>query len=201
MGYLADYFLAGKPNAFHVLNGPWQLYNALSLASLELNDPPADDYLLMITVMPSGTHTNCGTTKNPGHIIINGKENLQFTGADKRPNNTTINGTVIITTSDLDCGILIECTTTGGSPIMQEVLIPIEILVKQKTRRLQTAPGVFTVTNYDVETEAKLGINDVIRFNDPFRDGELHDIVVRNAESGLNPMKNFQESFRLLNCF
>ncbi len=200
MGYLADYFLKGKKNAWQVKQGPFILYNALTLDTIPIDSAPEDNYLLMITIQPSGTHVNCGSVDHPGHVIIN-DEDLVFKGEDKRANTLTLSGLPEITTSGLDCGIELLCITTSGSPMVTDVLEPIEILVKHKTRRIEKSPGIFTATNYDVYTEAKLGMNDVIRFRDPFRNNELHDIVVKDAQDGLDPTQHYEEAFRILNCF
>ena len=130
----------------------WQLYSALSAATLTLLTPPTGNFRLKITLSASTTHTNCGSVAHPAYIYINASQ-VTFTQAGTQTTSTTLSAIPVITTSGLDCWILIEAIDTSGQPIYKETSTSIACFYDESVKGYYGANGVWTVSNSRMETD------------------------------------------------
>ena len=96
--------------------------------------------------------------------------------------------------------ILVECISSGGAPLRQETLTPIEIVCFPKTHIVRDPSGSgFMQTDYDVYSEEPLSIGDQIRYPDPFQ-GKTIDIYVKNNSGAVDLEYDNTQPFRVYHC-
>jgi hypothetical protein len=123
--------------AFLVEKANWKLYNALGTATLTVLTPPTGNFRLKITLSASTTHTDCA-----GTLSINCSA-VTFSAAGSQTTSTTLSSKPTITTSGLDCWILIEAIDTNGQPIKQTTNTPIKIRWEDYTKAILTPSGIW----------------------------------------------------------
>ena len=188
-----DEFTTGITNAYLVTKGTWQVWNALSAATLTPLVFPTQNCRLSVTLSASTTHTDCAGT------ITIGTETLTFTAAGRKDATTLLTSAPAITTSGLNCWILIEAYDRGGLPIPKETLTDIEIIVFPRTQWTFIS-GLWTQTDFDIRTTAEAQVGDVIRFYDSFL-GRTRDVKVKAALGGMDiEGEGAEEAFRVLRC-
>jgi hypothetical protein len=107
------------------------LYNGLSTATLTLIGTwPSNGSKLQIVASAITDHTDC-----VGDVIINGTDTYHFSQAGTKRTTTSLTAKPTITTSGLDCNLVITCTDSGGQPIYEETEtdLPCRIYPKRKS--------------------------------------------------------------------
>jgi hypothetical protein len=151
----------------------WELYDNLSAATLTLTgSTPTVPFRVAVTLSASGTHADC-----VGHIYVNG-EDLNFLVAGKKSTTTTLTALPTITTSGLDCNILITCLSTSGTELQKETDTTIAVDWDESQRWVSTPSGVWTqVDQTSCET-------------DDFT-AQMGDNVIHNSK--IYPIKNIKD--------
>lgn len=115
-------------------------YDGLSAATLTLTGTwPTNGARLQVVASAATGHTDC-----TGRVTINGVENIDFIAAGTKNGTNSITSRPTITTSGLDCNLLISCLDSGSQPIYTstETDLPCRIWLKRKS--VQQANGVWT---------------------------------------------------------
>ena len=187
-------FKTGVNNAWKVGLSNWVLYNGLPPA-VPAGPVPSSPFRVAITLSAISGHTDLA-----GSVFVNAEE-LVFTRAARLTNARELTAPPVVTTIGLDCSILIECITTGGSLIRIETLKAIEIICLPNTRILRDPSGSgWMQTSYDVWSEEPLSIGDQIRYPDPHQAGRTIDIYVKNVSSAVDLEHGNSQPFREYNC-
>ena len=141
-----------------VTKAPVTFYNGASAATLTLTGTwPANGSKLSITL--SGA--DCA-----GTLTINGTETITFTQAGKKTSTSALTARPTITTSGLNCTILITCLDSGLAPIMAETLTPIDIKFHDEQEYYSQAIGGFVKRPAQAITDETASlVNDVIQYN------------------------------------
>lgn len=138
---------------------PWTLYNGLSAPTLVLTGTaPAQNFRLAITLSTATGHTDCA-----GTVTINGTETLTFTQAAKKTTTNSLTALPTITTSGIDCNVLVTCITAGGSDIYQVTYEDFDCRWEDTQDAFLTPTGSWTLSSAKVIAKAAYVVNDVIR--------------------------------------
>ena len=133
----------------------WELYNALSAATLTLTAAaPIGSFRVSVTLSASGVHTVCAGT------VTVGSEVLTFTAAGKKTTTTYLTSLPIITTSGLDCNIKIVATDINGNDLQKETDTTIAVDWDDSTSYYPDSQGGFSRSDSNCETDtltAKIG--------------------------------------------
>ena len=187
-------FKTGVNNAWKVELGNWVLYNDL-LPAESAGPVPIGPFRVAITISAVDGHTITA-----GSVFVNAEE-LVFTRATRLTNTRELTALPLITTVGMDCNILIECITTGGSPIKRETLKPIEIICFPETHILRDPSGSgWMQTSYDIWSEEPMSIGDQIRYPDPHQAGRTIDVYVKNVSSAVDLEHGNAQPFLVYNC-
>jgi len=137
----------------------WTLYNGLSAATLVLTgSAPAQTFRLAVTLSASGEHSDCA-----GTVTVNGTETLTFTVAARKTTTTSLTALPTITTSGLDCNVLVTCISTSGSDIYQVTYEDFACRWEDTQIGYVNSTGSWTQSNAKVIAKAAYVVNDVIR--------------------------------------
>lgn len=191
--YFAE-FKTGVNNAWKVGLSNWVLYNGL-MPALPAGPVPASPFRVAITLSAITDHI-----ETAGSVFVNSDE-LVFTRAARLTNARELTALPAVTTTGLDCNILVECITTVGSPIRRETMKAIEIICFPNTQILRDPSGSgWMQTSYDIWSEEPLSIGDQIRYPDPHQAGRTIDIYVKNVSSAVDLEYENAQPFRVYNC-
>lgn len=138
-------------------------YSGLSFATLTLIGTwPTNGSKLQIVASATTGHADCA-----GRVTINGTENIDFLVAGTKNSTNLLTSRPTITTSGLDCNLLVSCLDSGSQPIYTstETDLPCRIWLKRKTA--QQANGVWTTIQETLLWVRDLTIipNDRIKFD------------------------------------
>jgi hypothetical protein len=115
------------------------LFDGLSAATLTLTGSlPSVAFRCAVTLYTAGAHTDCA-----GSVMV-GSETLTFSGASKKITTVNLSALPTITTSGLDCMVLVEAITTGGAPIQTETQTAIYCRLQNTQKSFQNAEGEWT---------------------------------------------------------
>lgn len=130
-----------KRAAIRVDRANWKIFTGASAASLVLNGDglPAVPFRCAVTLISATGHTDCA-----GSVIV-GTETLTFTVATKKTTTVVLTALPFVTTTGLDCNILIEAITASGAPIQKETLTNILISYNLRQRLAPDSMGNFTI--------------------------------------------------------
>ncbi len=111
---ISDYL---NQSGYKITKANHVLYSGLSAATLTLTGSlPSVAFRCAVTISSTTGHTDCA-----GSVVV-GSETLTFAAAGKKATTVSLSALPVITTSGLNCNILVEAITTGGAPIQQETL-------------------------------------------------------------------------------
>ena len=127
-------------DAYRVDKANWQIYSGLSSGVGTLNGDglTAVSFRCAVTISAITGHADCA-----GSITI-GSETLTFTAAGKKTTTTTLTTLPVITTSGLDCNILVEAITTGGAPIVEETAIALKTRFENTQKSYLNSQGIWS---------------------------------------------------------
>jgi len=107
--YFAE-FKTGVNNAWKVGLSNWVLYNGL-LPVVPAGPIPASPFRVAVTISAVAGHTDTA-----GSVFVNAEE-LVFSRAARLTNARELTALPAVTTTGLDCNILVECISAGGAPL------------------------------------------------------------------------------------
>lgn len=147
--------------AYLVTKASHELYAGVTSATLTLTGSlPSVSFRVAVTLSSVTGHPDC-----TGSVSV-GSETLTFTSAGKKTTTTALSALPTITTSGLDCDILIEAITTGGAPVFVETLTTLKIRFEPTTKAFVNAVGIWTQSSaYCMVVNSTIQIGDVIRYN------------------------------------
>lgn len=130
----------------------WTLFDGLTSATLSLTGTkPTVPFRCAVTLSSVTGHTDCAGT------VTIGSEIITFVEAGRKTSATLLTALPTITTSGLDCGILITCIDLSGDDLQNETGKSIAVDWDDSTKYVPNAEGNFTRSDSNCETE-ELGI-------------------------------------------
>lgn len=143
-----------KTAAYRVDRANWKIFSGPSAASLVLNGDglPTVAFKCAITLS-----TATGRTDVVGSVTV-GSETISFTSATRKTTTTLLSALPAITTSGLDCNILIEALNSGGVNILKETLTAIVCRFMNVQKSFRDALGNWTTSQAQALT-ADTGCN------------------------------------------
>ena len=149
-----------KTACFRVDRANWKLFTGLSIASLVLNGDglPAVPFKCAVTASAITGHADL-----TGTVTI-GSEVLTFTSATRKTTTILLSALPAISTSGLDCQLVIEVLSSGGANIQKETLTAITCLWVPEQKRFQDALGAWTLSNAIALTKTACNVDDIIRY-------------------------------------
>lgn len=126
-------------SAYRVVKGNHKLYDDTTAATLTLTGSlPSVSFRVAVTLSSVTGHTDCA-----GSVVV-GSETLTFTAAGKKTTTTALSALPTITTSGLDCHILVEAITTGGAPIIEETAIALRTRFEDTQKSYLNSQGIWS---------------------------------------------------------
>lgn len=134
--------------AWRVDRANWRIFSGLSAATLTLNGDglPTVAFKCAITLSTSTGHIDV-----TGSITI-GSETISFTSATRKTSTVMLSALPTITTSGLDCNILIEALNIGGAPIQKESQYDIFCRFMGTEKAYKNSEGIWTTSQAVVDT-------------------------------------------------
>lgn len=127
-------------DAYIITYANHELYDGLSAATLTLTGSlPSVPFRVAVTISSVTGHADVA-----GSVVV-GSETLTFAAAGKKTTTTVLSALPTITTSGLDCHILIEAITTGGAPIQAETAAATKIQFENTSSGYFNSQGQWTV--------------------------------------------------------
>lgn len=146
-------------SAYRVTRTNHKLYDNTTAATLTLTGSlPSVPFRVAVTLSSVTGHADCA-----GSVVV-GSETLTFASAGKKTTTTTLTALPVITTSGLDCNILVEAITSAGAPILAETLTAIAVRLAAKTSGFYNSAGVWTKTDYLIHCKTAMDVGDVVRY-------------------------------------
>ena len=145
-------------DGYRVQVNNWELYDDIAAASLTLTgNTPTVTYRLRVTTSSVTGHTNCA-----GTLTVNGSESLTFTQAATKVTTTHLAADVLptVTTSGLDCNVLIEVLDVGGAILREETAKEIKCRFQDTQKSFRDAQGNWSLSSaiaYVNEPELVIG--------------------------------------------
>ena len=117
-----------------------ELYDGLSVATPTLTGSlPSVAFRCKVTLASVTGHTDVA-----GSVVV-GSETLTFAAAGTKTTTAVLSALPVITTSGLDCNILVEAITTGGAPIQAETATATKIQFENTASGYFNSQGQWTV--------------------------------------------------------
>lgn len=146
-------------SAYRVVKGNHKLYDDTTAATLNLTGSlPSVPFRVAVTLSSVAGHTDVAGT------VTVGSETLTFTTATRKTTTTLLSALPTITTSGLNCNILVEAITSAGAPILAETLTAIAVRLAAKTSGFYNSAGVWTKTDYLIHCKTAMDVGDVVRY-------------------------------------
>lgn len=158
------------------------LYSGLSgsTALVLTGSLPAVPFRCEVAVSNTTGHTDCA-----GSVTV-GSETLAFAAAGKKKSTLDLTALPVITTSGLDCTLLIVAISPGGAPLQTETLTAIKIRMKSKSKSIPSPSGGWESIR---ESYALSWAADAVAKGDIIRYGGKDYTV-----SAIEPMRGFASS-------
>ena len=161
-----------KQTPYKVSKSLWTLYNSLSAANLTLIDvAPSVPFRCSVTLATATGHTDC-----IGSVII-GSETLTFAGAGKKLSKTNLSALPVITTSGLDCSVLITCISALGADLEKETLSEVKCAWVPSQKYFQNSLGEWQLSDIVALTKTSLNADDTVSYDN-------FDYIVRQVLGG-----------------
>ena len=127
-------------DAYIITYGNHELYDDTTAATLTLTGSlPSVSFRCRVTISAVTGHSDVA-----GSVVV-GAETLAFTAAGSKTATSALSALPVITTSGLDCNILIEAITTGGAPIQAETATATKVQFENTASGYFNAQGQWTV--------------------------------------------------------
>ena len=142
-------------DGYRVNNGNWELYDDTSAATLELTgDLPEASFRCRITLSSVTGHADC-----IGHILIN-SEDINFLAASSKNSTILLTELPTVTTTGLDCNILITAIDSAGAPIPYDTQLEISCRFQDTQKSFRDSKGEWSTSSaiaYVTETSCGIG--------------------------------------------
>lgn len=116
-----------------------ELYDGTTSATLTLTGSlPSVNFRVAVTLSSVTGHADC-----TGSVVV-GSETLTFAAAGKKTTTTALTALPTITTSGLDCNILVEAITTGGAHVIEETTIALKTRFENTQKSYLNSQGVWS---------------------------------------------------------
>lgn len=138
------------------------LFSGTSAATLTLTGtwPTGGARLSIVTSSVTG-HTDCA-----GRVTVNGTENIDFLAAGKKTTTAALTSLPTITTSGLDCNLVITVITSGGAPVYTEAETDLYCKIEIKSKSVPSPTGGWTsIQATTLQARGTFAVNDVIKFD------------------------------------
>ena len=147
-------------NAYLVTLEDHVLYDGLSSSSITLTGTlPQSTFRVSVSLYPVSGHSDC-----VGSVIV-GSETLTFISVGTKKTTNALTALPIITTSNIDCNMLIEAITTNGDKIKTEVLTAKKVRWEPTTKAFTSPSGALTqCVAYAMIRDTTIKIHDTIRY-------------------------------------
>jgi hypothetical protein len=133
---ISDYL---SQSGYRVTKAHHVLFDGLSGATLILTGSlPSVAFRCLVALYTAGAHTDCA-----GSVVV-GSETLAFAAAGKKITTVNLSALPTITTSGLNCMVLVEAITTGGAPIQTETQTAIDCRFQNTQKNFQNQEGQWT---------------------------------------------------------
>jgi hypothetical protein len=138
-----------KKTAYRVGLATWKIFTGITSATLTLNGDglPTESFLCAVTPISVAGHTDV-----VGSVTI-GSETITFAAATRKTTTVPLSALPTITTSALDCNLLIEALDLGATPLMKETLTSIKIGFKQTQKVYQDRFGKPAMSSAEAKTQ------------------------------------------------
>lgn len=169
-------------DALKIVRANHVLYSGLSgSTALALTGAlPAVPFRCEVSVSPTTGHTDC-----VGSLAIGG-ETLAFSAAGKKKSTVNLAALPTITPSGLDCNVLVEAISPGGSVLQLETSTAIKIRMKSKSKSIPSPAGGWESIR---ESYALSWASDAVEKGNIIRYGGKDYTV-----SAIEPMRGFASS-------
>jgi len=161
-----------KHTAYKVTKTPWTLYDAAGSGVLTLTKawPVGITGRVAVTVSAVEGHVDC-----TGAVVVAG-ESKNFSAPGQRLTYTTyLSALPAISTSGLDCHVLVEVITTGGQPYYEETLTAITCRWTPTQKSFRNSLGEWETSDAEVlTTSTTCNATDILRY-------EGMDYVIRQV--------------------
>lgn len=151
-----------KHTCYLVSKAPWTLYDGLSAASLTLTKawPTSFTGRVAVTVESATGRTDCAGT------VTVGSETKTFAASGQRLTFTTfLSSLPAISTSGMDCNILVEVLTTSGQPYHEETLTAVTCRWTAKQKSFKNSMGQWETSSAEVlTTSTACNVTDTLRY-------------------------------------
>ena len=142
-------------DGYRVTRGNHELYDGITAATLTLTgSPPSVNFRVAVTLSSVTGHADC-----TGSVVV-GSETLTFAAAGKKTTTTALTALPTITTSGIDCNILVEAITTGGAHIVEETAIALKTRFENTQKSYLNSQGVWSKSQaiaYVMDSSCDLG--------------------------------------------
>jgi hypothetical protein len=174
-----------KKVAYRVDRSNWYIFEDITWPVLIPNGDglPSGAFKCAVTVTAITGHADCAGT------VTIGSETKTFTTSGQRLTTTNLlTAMPSMSTSGLDCEILIEALNAGGSPIIKETALAIKIGFKKTQKAFMDSTGNFTQSSAlakTTDTNCNAGI--IIQVDD--YDYSIEQVDIKNKPSGREYMR------------
>jgi len=138
------------------------LFSGSAAATLTLTGAkPSVAFRVAVTLSTSTGHTDVAGT------VTVGSEVITFTAATRKTTTTQLSALPVITTSGLNCTVLVEAIDAAGAPIIAETLTAVHIRMKSRTKSIPAPSGGWESVrqSYAVSWSSDgVEVGDVIRY-------------------------------------
>lgn len=142
-------------DGYRVTRGNHELYDGTTAATLTLTGSlPSVSFRCKVTISAVAGHTDVA-----GSVVV-GSETLTFAAAGTKTTTTALSALPTITTSGLDCNILVEAITTGGAPIIEETAIALKTRFENTQKSYLNSQGVWSKSQaiaYVIDSSCDIG--------------------------------------------
>lgn len=151
-----------KHTCYKVAKASYVLYSGLAAASLVLTKawPASFTGRVAVTVTSATGHADCA-----GSVTV-GSEAKSFSASGQRLTYTTfLSALPAISTSGLDCNVLVEVITTSGQPYYEETLTAVKCFWSASQKSFKDTMGNFVMSDAVVLTQVAINATDTLRYD------------------------------------
>jgi len=137
-----------KSTAYRVSHANWTLFNGTSTATLVLTGTkPTVPFRCKVKVISATGHVDL-----IGHVFVNSEDLNFISGVTLKQSTISLTALPTITTTGLDCTILVECIDAGGAPITVETKTAFLCRWMDSSRSYVDSTGTWTQSLAEVLT-------------------------------------------------
>lgn len=128
-------------DGYRVTKGTWTLYSDVSAATITLTGTlPSVSFRCRVKISSAAGHTDVA-----GHVLIN-SEDLTFIAAGTKTSTILLTALPTVTTTELNCQILIEAIDSGGAPISLDTQTALDCRFQDTQKSFRLPSGEFSTS-------------------------------------------------------